>query len=207
MMRRKVGSFRGSNTRWLLALAITVPALLVSGPAARAVPSPMRYQNFHASACEVSDSTQFHAVYANQGMTVTPVTGDSSMVTCPITWSLDATTFPLLEIYVTVSWSGVPTSGTSTPANFEPGCTVKMNTSSSIFGGVFNVLYDHTNGSGTSTPTLVYHWKTLDPALGPILYGQVIGSVLSCVSVPQGVVLNGYSVTSCIANATSSCSF
>ncbi len=154
--------------------------------------------------------TQYRPVYANAGMTIAPAPGSPALVsvaTCPIAWSLDATSFPLLEIYVNVNWSGVPTSGASGPATFDPGCTVTMNTSSSIFSGTFNILYDHTNGSGTSTPTLVYHWKALTPDLGPILYGQVVGSFLSCTNVPPNVVLNGYSVTSCIATATSSCSF
>jgi len=31
--------------------------------------------------------------------------------------------------------------------------------------------------------------------------------VLSCGMVPSGVVLNGYSITTCVASALSSCSF
>lgn len=213
MMRRNAGSFLGGRSRWLLAIAIVAPMLLLSGPPVRALQSPMRYQNFHASACESADSSLFHAVYSNAGMTVSPITippnppPTSSMVTCPLTWSLDVTNQALAEIYVSVSWSGVPTSGPSGPITFDPGCTVTLNTKSSIFGGSISVLYDHTDGGGTSTPTMFYIWKSPDPTMGPYLYGNVIGSVLSCISVPPGVVLNGYAATTCIANATSSCSF
>jgi hypothetical protein len=209
MMRQSVRSSRGANSagRLIVGLALALPALLVSAPPASAVPSPMRYQNFHGDACQAGSPSTSLVNYSNQGVTISSAGLFGSTLTCPVTWSLDSTTAPLLEIYLTISWSGVPTTTLLGPQNFDPGCMLLMNTSSSVMGGLFIVPYDHTINPGTSTPTLVYHWKATDPSTAPVMYQNVIGSLVSCVSVPSGVVLNGYSVTTCIASATSSCSF
>jgi len=199
MMRQSVRSSR--NGRIIAAFALALPALLVSASPARAVPSPMRYQNFHGSSCEAFDTAVSHPIYGNGGVTITNTAGGTtSMLACPVTWSLDSTTFPLLEIYLTVSWSGAQSS-------FEPGCMFTMNTNSSISGGLFIVPFDHTINPGTPNPTQVFHWKAADPTVAPVMYQNVIGSLVSCINVPSGVVLNGYSVTTCISNNTSNCSF
>src|ERR1700753_1698373 len=98
MIRRKLGSLRARRT--LVSLAIAVPALLLSAPNVRAVPSPMRYQNFHGAACDAASPASSQVNKSNAGLTVWNVVGGTtSMVTCPISWSQDSTAYPLLEVY------------------------------------------------------------------------------------------------------------
>ena len=166
----------------------------ISSPVARAGSSPHRYQNFHGSACQTGDAH----IYSNAGISI-PVT-NSAQLFCPVSWSLDATTSPLLEIFFTVSWSSAPVAVPSA-APFNPNCIFLMNTSNGLNGGMFMPPLTSIIGEGTSTPTFVYHWKA-DPNLPPLVFYQnVIGSVLSCTTVPGGVVLNGYSVDSCLGPA------
>ena len=174
-----------------------------SGVQATTSPPAMRYQNFHGAACQTNDPTLPHG-YSEAGIAIPP-TSTSTALMCPVTWSLDAPTYPLQEIYLSVTWSSAPTAGTNTTP-FNPSCSFLMNTSASLSSGLFIVPYYTTINPGTSTPTIIYHWRW-DPTILPplVFYQNVVGSVLSCTSVPPGVVLNGYSVTTCVSNSISNC--
>jgi hypothetical protein len=185
----------------LLSRGAIVLALAAISPGVQAgTPAPLRYQNFHGAACQTNDPTLPHG-YSEAGIAIPPTAGTTALM-CPVTWSLDAPTYPLQEIYLSVTWSSAPTTGTP----FNPSCTFLMNTNASVSGGLFIVPYMTTINPGTSTPTIIYHWRwdpTIMPAL--IFYQNVVGSVLSCSAVPPGVVLNGYSVTSCVSTSLGNC--
>ena len=178
-----------------------VLALVLGAPRAEAVPPPpMRYQNFHGSSCQTTNATDPHT-YSTAGITIPTTATSMAVLSCPVSWSLDATTSALQEIQFTVTFSGAPTGGSSP---FDPGCSFMMNTSSAISGGLFQPPLTGTIGSGTSTPTFIYSW-TAPAGTSYIFYENVIGSLLYCAAVPAGVTLNGYSVITCVSTSSANC--
>jgi hypothetical protein len=176
---------------------IVVLALALAAPRAEATaPPPMRYQNFHGVSCQSAHSTD-PVSYSDQGANVSSTATSPVALSCPVSWSLDATTSALQEIRLTATFAGAP-------ASFDPGCTFTMHTVANFLGGSFTVPPGTPIGAGTATPTLVFSF-TFAAGVSAVFYENVIGSVLYCTGVPAGVTLSGYSIVTCISGTSDNC--
>jgi len=183
----------------VLALAL----MLASSQAGATPPPPMRYQNFHGASCQTTGSSDPHT-YSSQGVFIPSTSTSTVALSCPVSWSLDATTSPLQAIQFSVTFAGAPTALASGLTPFDPGCTFLMNTNASLSGGYFAPPLTSIIGQGTSTPTFIYSWAA-PLGVSLIFYENVIGSLLYCSSVPPGVTLNGYSVITCVSSSILNC--
>jgi hypothetical protein len=176
---------------------VVVLGLALASPRAEAVaPPPMRYQNFHGASCQSAHSSD-PVSYSDQGVNVSSTATTTVALSCPVDWSLDATTSALQEIYLTVTFAGAP-------STFDPGCGFAMHTVPTFSSGLFTVPAGSTIGSGTSTPTFTFSW-TAPSGVSLLFYENVIGSILYCSGVPAGVTISGYSVITCVSTSSTNC--
>ncbi len=176
--------------------------VLASSPAGATPPPPMRYQNFHGASCQTTGSTDPHT-YSSQGIFIPSTATSTVALSCPVSWSLDATTSPLQAIQFTVTFAGAPTLLASGATPFDPLHVPDEHQRQSQWWLLRAAAHrDHRTGDVDAHVHLFLGGSAR--RVVDLLRERHRLATLLLIGAP-GVTLNGYSVVSCVSTSILNC--